>query len=77
LAGRAPWPSIAQRTGRHFIHVDVSKKYCQIAAERVANEMKQMRLDEIETHKSELVIAATSITEVKPKHPTPRKARKK
>ncbi len=27
---------IAKKTGRHFIHVDVSKKYCQIAAERLA-----------------------------------------
>ena len=27
---------VAKKTGRHFIHVDVSKKYCQIAAERLA-----------------------------------------
>jgi DNA modification methylase len=26
---------VAKKTGRHFIHVDVSKKYCQIAARRV------------------------------------------
>jgi hypothetical protein len=36
-----------------------------------------MRLDEIETNKSEVVVAATSITEIKPKHAAPRKARKK
>jgi DNA modification methylase len=27
---------VAKKTGRHFIHVDVSKKYCQIAARRLA-----------------------------------------
>ena len=27
---------VAKKTGRHFIHVDVSKKYCRIAAERLA-----------------------------------------
>jgi DNA modification methylase len=26
---------VAKKTGRHFIHVDVSKKYCRIAAERL------------------------------------------
>ena len=26
---------VAKKTGRHFIHVDVSKKYCQIAARRL------------------------------------------
>ena len=27
---------VARKTGRHFIHVDVSKKYCQIAVQRLA-----------------------------------------
>jgi len=27
---------IAKKAGRHFIHVGVLKKYCQIAAERLA-----------------------------------------
>lgn len=26
---------VAQKTDRHFVHVDVSKKYCQIAAQRL------------------------------------------
>jgi DNA modification methylase len=26
---------VAKKTGRHFIHVDVSNKYCQIAAKRL------------------------------------------
>ena len=28
---------VAKKTGRHFIHIDVSKKYCQIAARRLAS----------------------------------------
>ena len=27
---------VARKTGRHFIHIDVSRKYCQIAAQRLA-----------------------------------------
>jgi DNA modification methylase len=26
---------VAKKTGRHFIHIDVSRKYCQIAAQRL------------------------------------------
>ncbi len=29
---------VAKKTGRHFIHVDVSKKYCQIATRRLAEQ---------------------------------------
>jgi site-specific DNA-methyltransferase (adenine-specific) len=29
---------VAARTGRHFLHLDLSRKYCRIAAERVAAE---------------------------------------
>jgi len=36
--------TVAQRTGRHFVHLDLSKKYCAIAVERVVAEMKQMQL---------------------------------
>jgi DNA modification methylase len=38
---------VAHRTGRHYVHLDLSKKYCDIAAARVVGEMKQMRLDKI------------------------------
>ena len=69
--------TVAHRTGRCYVHIDLSKKYCAVAAERVAAEMRQMRLDEVQARKPEIAIAATSITEVKPKHMTPRKARKK
>jgi len=27
---------VARKTGRHFVHIDLSKKYCQIAAQRLA-----------------------------------------
>jgi DNA modification methylase len=39
--------AVAHRTGRHYVHLDLSKKYCEIAAERVAAEMKQLRFEEI------------------------------
>jgi hypothetical protein len=57
--------TIAQRTGRHFVHLDLSKKYCEIASERVAVEMKQLHLDELEPGKSEIVNAAASVAKSK------------
>ena len=30
--------TVARRTGRHYMHIDLSKKYCAVAAERVAAE---------------------------------------
>ncbi|NQU12326.1 site-specific DNA-methyltransferase [bacterium] len=38
--------AVAEQTGRHFVHLDLSKKYCAIAAERVAAGMRQLRLPE-------------------------------
>ena len=29
---------VAKKTGRHFIHIDVSRKYCQIATQRLAQQ---------------------------------------
>ena len=26
---------VAQKTGRHFIHIDISKKYCEVAEQRL------------------------------------------
>ena len=45
FGGTGTVATIAQRTGRHFVHLDLSKKYCEIAAERVAVEMKQLRFE--------------------------------
>lgn len=39
--------TVAHRTGRHYVHLDLSKKYCAVAAERVTAERRQMRFDEI------------------------------
>ena len=36
FGGTGTVAAVAARTGRHFVHVDVSKKYCQIAAKRLA-----------------------------------------
>jgi DNA modification methylase len=46
FGGTGTVATIAQRTGRHYVHLDLSKKYCEIAAERVAAEMKQLRFEE-------------------------------
>lgn len=41
--------TVAERTGRHYVHLDLSPKYCAISAQRVAAEMRQMRLEKIDT----------------------------
>jgi DNA modification methylase len=46
FGGTGTVATVAARTGRHFVHLDLSKKYCDIAAERVVTELRQMRLDE-------------------------------
>jgi DNA modification methylase len=40
---------VAQRTKRHFVHLDLSRKYCTVAAERLANEGRQLRLEQIDS----------------------------
>jgi len=40
---------VAHRYNRHFVHMDLSKKYCSIAAERVAAEIGQPILDNMTT----------------------------
>ena len=77
FGGTGTVATIAQRTGRHFVHLDLSRKYCQVAAERVSAEMKQMRLDELEPYKSEIVIAASSVAEGQPRHKRIKKAKRK
>src|SRR5208283_5137725 len=63
FGGTGTVATIAQRTGRHFVHIDLSKKYCEIATERVVNEMKQMRLDEVVPLRHEPVVAAATVAE--------------
>jgi len=48
FGGTGTVAAVAAQTGRHFVHTDLSKKYCEVAAERVAAELKQMKLDPLE-----------------------------
>ena len=68
--------TVAERYGRHFVHLDLSKKYCAITAERVAAEIKQVRLDEIPANVSENTPSPALIAEAKKKC-TPRKKAKR
>ena len=45
FGGTGTVAAVAARTGRHFIQLDLSKKYSVIAAERVAVELRQRKLD--------------------------------
>lgn len=38
FGGTGTVAAVARRTGRHFVHLDLSRKYCEIAAERVGHE---------------------------------------
>jgi len=42
FGGTGTVASVAHRCNRHFVHLDISKKYCSIAAERVAAEMQPL-----------------------------------
>lgn len=44
FGGTGTVATVATRTHRHFVHLDLSKKYCEIAAHRVATELRQMKL---------------------------------
>jgi DNA modification methylase len=48
FGGTGTVATVAARTDRHFVHLDLSKKYCAIAAERVTAELKQMKLKPLE-----------------------------
>lgn len=49
FGGTGTVATVAAQTGRHFVHLDLSTKYCAIAVQRVAAEMKQMKLEPLET----------------------------
>jgi hypothetical protein len=42
FGGTGTVAAIAKRFGRHFVHMDISKKYSSIAAERVAAETQPL-----------------------------------
>ena len=77
FGGTGTVAAVAHRTGRHFVHLDVSQQYCSIAAERVAAEMKQMRHDEKPASNSENTAAQTSVAASKTKSTRRKKAKRK
>lgn len=46
FGGTGTVATVAARTKRHYVHLDLSAKYCQIAAERVAAEQRQLKFPE-------------------------------
>jgi DNA modification methylase len=42
FGGTGTVAAVAQRFGRHFVHIDLSDKYCSISAERAAAEMRPL-----------------------------------
>jgi DNA modification methylase len=45
FAGTGTVAAVAARTGRHYVHLDLSKKYCQVTQARVADEFRQLKLN--------------------------------
>ena len=45
FGGTGTVATVAARTHRHYVHLDLSQKYCTISAERVAAERRQPKLD--------------------------------
>jgi DNA modification methylase len=77
FGGTGTVAAVAARTGRHFVHLDLSQKYCSVAAERVAAELRQMRLDETTASKPESVPAQTMVAEPKKRYAPRKKAKRK
>jgi DNA modification methylase len=63
--------AIAARTERHFVHIDLSKKYCEIAVERLNAEMRQLKFDKA------LPQGSQQVAEARPEYLTTKKARRK
>lgn len=47
FGGTGTVAAVAARTKRHYVHLDLSRKYCDVAAARVVAETKQLQLDEL------------------------------
>ncbi len=77
FGGTGTVATVAARTGRHYVHLDLSKKYCDISAKRVAAELKQMRLDEIPADQPENAPATAMVAEAKSKYAVRKKAKRK
>ena len=77
FGGTGTVATVAARTNRHFVHLDLSKKYCAISSERVAAELKQMRLDEIPASQPESTPASAMVAETKTKYAARKKVKRK
>lgn len=73
FGGTGTVATVAARTGRHYVHLDLSAKYCAISAERVADELRQMRLDEIKPTSAPPAPTATAEQPPRRKRGRPRK----
>ena len=73
FGGTGTVATVAARTGRHYVHLDLSQKYCSVAAERVGAELKQMQLDELAASTPPVAMVA----ETKAKYAAGKKAKRK
>ncbi|MGO9527083.1 MAG: DNA-methyltransferase [Verrucomicrobiia bacterium] len=71
FAGTGTVAAIAARTGRHFVHIDLSKKYCEIAKERLDAETRQLKMDDVMSY------APAHVGEVRGKYAFAKKSRSK
>jgi len=44
FGGTGTVATVAVKTGRHFLHIDISPEYCKVAQNRVDKELKQQKL---------------------------------
>lgn len=63
--------TLATRTERHFVHIDLSKRYCEVAKERLDAETRQLKLDEALPH------GLPQVAEARPEYLAAKKARRK
>ncbi|MBM4084390.1 MAG: site-specific DNA-methyltransferase [Planctomycetes bacterium] len=68
FGGTGTVAAVAHRTGRRFVHLDISPKYCAIAAERVAAETKSACPHEAPSSKPDAAPAQTQVAEAKAKY---------
>ncbi|MEI8313968.1 MAG: site-specific DNA-methyltransferase [Verrucomicrobiota bacterium] len=77
FGGTGTVATVAARTGRHYVHLDLSKRYCAISAERVTAELKQMHLAEIQVEKSKSIPISTIMADSKTTYTIRKKAKQK
>jgi DNA modification methylase len=75
FAGTGTVAAVAARTRRHFVHLDISKRYCEVAAARVADALQKSQQETmpLESRRKPKPAPAAS-TKEKRKRGRPRKA---